>query len=251
MSDIDDATREHAEEVAKEHAEEVAKQHAEEAAKEAYDDAYKEAYDEAYKEAYEEATEMIVAYVELHPGEQLKALCVEIDPENWNALRNRVQRAQGNRKSVSGANPASAQSKRKVKRVLRETPEIVEELEPDEQRKVAKALDTAAAKREHKRKQEAKAKEREHLGDETVDDLELKEQLQSTEYLLISARGSLRGFVRQTGEIGTENTPEEWRESCLEWIEDLRGHLGMAEALLAGDSIDWTAFEDMLEKEAN
>lgn len=45
-------------------------------------------------EAYDEAAYMVAEYLEKHPSESLKALCLEIDPDNWNALRNRVQRAQ-------------------------------------------------------------------------------------------------------------------------------------------------------------
>ncbi len=137
-----------------------------------------------------------------------------------------------------------------AKQVLRSNPAVVTELDPGEQREVARKLDEAAAKREHARKQDAKQKEREHLGDETVDDLELREELQSVEYLLISARGNLRGFVKRAGELGVENTPEAWRESCLDWVADLEGHLGMAKALLGGDDIDWAAFEELLAKES-
>lgn len=50
-------------------------------------------------EAYEEAAEMIVLYLETHPSEQLQSLCKEIDPDNWNALRQRVQRAQEARRA--------------------------------------------------------------------------------------------------------------------------------------------------------
>jgi hypothetical protein len=142
-------------------------------------------------------------------------------------------------------------AKRHAKSVLREKPEIVAELTPAEQRTVARKLDEEAAKRQKTREQSAKQKERDHLGDETVDDLELREELQSTEYLLITARGNLRGFVKHVGELGIENTPENWRQSCLDWVDDLEGHLGMAKALLAGDNIDWAAFDELLAKEAN
>jgi hypothetical protein len=138
-----------------------------------------------------------------------------------------------------------------ARKVLRETPEIVSQLSPDEQRRIATELDNASAKRQKDREQVAKTKERDALGDETVDDLELREELQSAEYLLITARGNLRGFVKRTGEIGIENAPDAWRESCLDWIGDLQGHLGMAKALLAGDNIDWSAFDELLEKETS
>jgi len=72
------------------------------------------------QEAYDEATEMIVAYIELNPDEQLQPLCKEIDPENWNALRNRVQRAQGNRKAIRGADTTRARTIRRAKQVLRD-----------------------------------------------------------------------------------------------------------------------------------
>ena len=202
------------------------------------------------KEAYEEATEMIVAYLEVHPSEQLATLCKEIDPENWNALRARVQRAQGDRKSVRGADTTRARTQRHAKQALRETPEIVAELTPAEQRALARKLDEESAKRQQAQKELSKQKEREHLGDEAVADLELREELQSTEHLLIQARGNLRGFVKNLGEIQVDNTPEAWRESCLDWLEDLGGHIGMAKTLLDGDNIDWTAFDELLSKEA-
>jgi hypothetical protein len=70
-------------------------------------------------EAYEEATEMIVAYLETS-GEPLQPLCKEIDPDNWNALRNRVQRAQGDRKAIRGANTTRARATRRAKAALRD-----------------------------------------------------------------------------------------------------------------------------------
>ena len=83
-------------------------------------------------EAYEEATEMIVAYLEMHPAEQLQPLCKEIDPENWNALRAKVQRAQGNRKAVRGADTTRARRTREAKSVLREAdPEQLAEIMQD------------------------------------------------------------------------------------------------------------------------
>ncbi len=54
--------------------------------------------------------------------------------------------------------------------------------------------------------------------------------------------------MKAAGELGDE-MPQEWRKGCIEWVTDLEGHLGMAKALLAGDGIDWSAFEEMLESE--
>ena len=141
-----------------------------------------------------------------------------------------------------------------AKKFLRNAPpeqvaEIVAELEPAARQKVYRAFGAKQAEQQTARERVADDKLREKIGDDTVDDLEFAEKLKSTEYLLISARGNLRGFVRHAGEIGIDNAPSNWRESCLDWIEDLEGHLGMARALLAGDNIDWSAFEDMLEQE--
>lgn len=100
------------------------------------------------KEAYEEATEMIVAYLELHPGEQLQSLCKEIDRENWNALRTRVQRAQDARKTAAGAESERTSTEsdkaavRHARRVLRnaDPAEIAELLEePEIRQNVAEA----------------------------------------------------------------------------------------------------------------
>jgi hypothetical protein len=143
---------------------------------------------------------------------------------------------------------------RTTRKILRDAPleqveQIMAALEPEQRRKVVRAADNVAAKRQKEAEQVSDVKLREELGDETVDDLEFTEKLRTTEYLLISARGNLRGFVKNAGELGIDNVPSSWRESCLDWIEDLEGHFGMAKALLAGDDIDWTAFEEMLAKE--
>lgn len=75
-------------------------------------------------EAYDEAAELVALYVE-RTGEPLQSLCKEIDPENWNALRNRVQRAQESIKAAgeAGRKRAAAQDiasdRAKAKRVLR------------------------------------------------------------------------------------------------------------------------------------
>lgn len=181
---------------------------------------------------------------------------VTLGPKTWavilgateGGIANRVYRLRKAKSGVPRATEPEWQKseRRDAKRVLRAQPDIVTQLDPAEQRRVAAALDEAAARREHDRKQESRAKERDHLGDETVDDLERKEQLQTTEYLLIKARGNLRGFVKQLGELG-DDVPQAWRDGCLDWVDDLEGHLSMAKTLLKGDNIDWTAFEEMLE----
>lgn len=189
---------------------------------------------------------------------------VKLGPTAWaemvgataEMIRKRVERLRESQKAASEGRTLAhwterTREQRNTRAVLRKVPEIVTELTPAEQRKIATVLDTEAAKRQHERKQAAKKKEREHLGDETVDGLEAREELQSTEYLLIKARGNLRGFVKHLGEIGLDNTPEGWRASCLDWIEDLEGHLGMARVLLAGDDIDWAAFDELLAKEGS
>jgi len=62
---------------------------------------------EIIAEAYEEAAWLIAGYLERHPSEQLTTLCKEIDPDNWNALRHRVQRAQVERRSSLEAQEAA------------------------------------------------------------------------------------------------------------------------------------------------
>lgn len=210
----------------------------------------------------EEQRDDLMAKVVLPRYMQTTADGVQLGPTAWadmvgataGAIRMRVDRL----KAKQGADPErtrahwteGSREQRNAKSVLRTTPEIVHDLTPAEQRSLSTELDTAAALRQKEREQAAKAKEREALGDETVDDLEFKEELQSTEYLLVTARGNVRGFVRRAGELGVDNTPAAWRESCRAWVEDLKGHLGMAEALLAGDNIDWASFDELLEKEA-
>lgn len=108
------------------------------------------------KEAYEEATEMIVAYLELHPEEGIKPLAREIDPENWSALEARIRRAQKLRAN-GGADPSAtrAETERKAKShaksVLRtaEPEEIADLLEDPEVRQ-----NLAAAGKVHELRQE-------------------------------------------------------------------------------------------------
>lgn len=87
------------------------------------------------QEAYEEATEMIAAYIELNPSEQLQTLCKEIDPENWNALRQRVQRAQDARKAspeaMSARSRALSDSRVRHARSALRDPEIRERVLSD------------------------------------------------------------------------------------------------------------------------
>jgi hypothetical protein len=104
--------------------------------------------------------------------------------------------------------------------------------DPEIRLNVGKALDLHYKEREQK----AKQREREVLGDETVDDLELKQRLTDAEMLLIKARGNLRGFVKDMTAIG-DDVPDAWRTSCLDWIADLEGHLGMSKALLEGGTL--------------
>jgi hypothetical protein len=185
---------------------------------------------------------------------------VQLGPKAWakllgttaSAITNRVYRLNQAESPIALAHwTEGAREQRNARAVLREVPEIVAHLTPAEQRKLATVLDTESAKRQKEHERVAKQKEREHLGDEVVDGLEAREELQSTEYLLIKARGNLRGFVKHVGEIGADNTPEAWRASCLDWIDDLEGHLGMARAVLTGDDIDWSAFDELLAKEGS
>jgi hypothetical protein len=110
------------------------------------------------QEAYEEATEMIVAYLELHPGEQLKPLAREIDPENFEALRKRVERAAAKRKAAAGLEAGGTaprwidvRGRRAAKQVLREAePEQIAELLDDPEIR----QNVAAAQRVHEFRQE-------------------------------------------------------------------------------------------------
>ena len=143
-----------------------------------------------------------------------------------------------------------------TKKMLREAPveeivQIVAALPPERRANLRSALDVESLERQKERERVADEKFREHVGDDLADDLKEREELQSTEYLLIKSRQNLRGFVKRVGDRGAENTPESWRHSCLDWLDDLKGHIGMAEALLAGNDIDWTEFDELLAKEGN
>ncbi len=84
-------------------------------------------------EAYEEAAHIIALYVQRNPKEQLQSLCKEIDPENWDALRKRVQRAQkslqANESGTSGrTGPEKTESEKRNERharqIARSAPEV-------------------------------------------------------------------------------------------------------------------------------
>jgi hypothetical protein len=105
-------------------------------------------------EAYEEAAELVMLYVE-RTGEPLQVLCKEIDPDNWNALRTRVQRAQAAHKATSDADSSRTRHK-KVNRAaghLRAADdatvkEIVDSLPPEAVERVAKAVEERAPQRD-------------------------------------------------------------------------------------------------------
>lgn len=101
-------------------------------------------------EAYESAAEMIALYLDDHPAESMQSLCKEIDPDNWNALRQRVQRAHARLQASDRANvDARAQEtdrKRQshARNVLlsankRELEELIETLPPRQVQKIAQA----------------------------------------------------------------------------------------------------------------
>jgi hypothetical protein len=104
-------------------------------------------------EAYEEAAELVAEYVE-RTGEPLQSLCKEIDPDNWNALRQRVQRAQAARKAASDAASVRSPShwteapeeKRRVRSALKNASDdavedIVASLPAEAVERVAKAVE--------------------------------------------------------------------------------------------------------------
>lgn len=90
-------------------------------------------------EAYEEAAEMVVLYLDDHPGEQLQPLCKEIDPDNWNGLRRKVQRAQEARKA-SQAGDSSRPARETLSRRERAARQTLREAEPAQLREIMRDL---------------------------------------------------------------------------------------------------------------
>jgi hypothetical protein len=135
-----------------------------------------------------------------------------------------------------------------AKQVLRSTPEVVAKLDPAEQRELIKVLDRESVKRQKERERISDEKFREVMGEETADDLELAQALKDTEWYLVKGHQDSQSFLKAANRLGVENTPDRWRESCLSWIEAIENDLGMAKALLQGDDVDWTAFDDMLKE---
>lgn len=192
------------------------------------------------KEAYEEATEMIVAYLELHEGEALKPLCREIDPENPVALESRVRRARERRAAAGAESSASraAETARKArshaKTVLREAaPEEIAEMlaEPEVQAKVSQASQIASEKRERK----SREKEREALGAEADDELREQQTLRDAEGELFKARRATVEMLRLLNQSTEAGLTDSWREEFLRTIDDVEAKLGLARALLVGD----------------
>lgn len=107
------------------------------------------------EEAYQEATEMIVAYLELHPDESEMGLCREIDPDNHLALRSRVQRLRQKRRSeglsgstISEPSESFRGAVRGAKSGIRRHPELVDELlkDPDVRSAVEKRIGVEPAR---------------------------------------------------------------------------------------------------------
>jgi hypothetical protein len=100
--------------------------------------------------AYDEAAELIALYLKDNPREKLQSLCKEIDPDNWNALRVKVQRAQtaleANEQAVLAARRTERARKDRsaAKTVLRDPEQrkqVIENLTPDELGQVEHAIE--------------------------------------------------------------------------------------------------------------
>ena len=102
----------------------------------------------AYRAARDEADQILVGYILENPTENLAGLCKEADPDNWNALRNRVQRRLEKTKSEGVSASAISESfkgaVRGAKSGIRKHPELAEALlnDPD----VREAITDAVAK---------------------------------------------------------------------------------------------------------
>jgi hypothetical protein len=95
-------------------------------------------------DAYAEAAEIVVLYLEQHPSEQLQPLCKEIDPDNWNGLRRKVQRAQAARKVSHSADSSRADrvTDRGMGSYGRHTRQVLRDATPEELRDVMRGLPT-------------------------------------------------------------------------------------------------------------
>lgn len=123
-------------------------------------------------EAYEEAAELVAEYVE-QTGEALQSLCKEIDPDNWNGLRQRVQRAQARREASSEAESAARarETERKRRSHAKETLK-----DPEQRRQVIASLSEAELDEVHAEAgdalvERARARRAEHDTDPKVGDL--------------------------------------------------------------------------------
>jgi hypothetical protein len=138
-----------------------------------------------------------------------------------------------------------------VERMVRERPEVVARAltkEPTVAASITEHLTeelpqarAAAARGTQKnldrREAEGRRKEREVVGDETIDDLEYSQALRDGEMDLIKARGWLISFLRRTTEE-IEDSPDSWKESCYRWLDEIEGSTAMARAYLDGGDID-------------
>lgn len=164
--------------------------------------------------AYEEAAYLIAEYLDRHPSEQLQSLCKEIDRENWDALRKRVQRAQTARNTSNDEGSSRTPEKTKwekdreraARQVIREsTPEEFAELldTPGVRAKLTRALDAHYSKEIGRTKDREREREIERHGGEA----ELAEQKdrQRVMEVINVVRGAASGFrfaIEQSKRLG-------------------------------------------------
>jgi len=101
----------------------------------------------AYRNARDEADMILVGYILTHPGESLAGLCKDADPENWNALRTRVQRrlqkatSEGDSERLHAPSAAQRSGIRSGKSAIKARPELAAQMVSDPA--VREALDRA------------------------------------------------------------------------------------------------------------
>jgi hypothetical protein len=139
-----------------------------------------------------------------------------------------------------------------TKKVLRESsPEEIAELLDDRDIRVnvAKAQDLVGKNRE----QTSRDKEREILGDETVDNLNYRQALEHLTGLLLSAHGSVEGFVRRVRIDGTDidGAPESWKNYSLELVDEVEADLGMVRLLIEGGTVTDDDITELLSREVS
>jgi hypothetical protein len=155
-----------------------------------------------------------------------------------NALRQEVGRTPKDRK---GLDEIAEDDPGAIAEALTKNPKAAEKVVEHltEELKEARAgASRGAQKNMERREAEGDRKFREAVGDELADGLEWSEELGRHEKSLLNAHSWIAGFTRNVSPELIEEAPDAWKESCLQQLDWIDGHVQIARSLLDGQSVD-------------